>query len=514
MNLFNRKPIVRTAIAICSLSIATQALATEKPDFVVAVQKNPPTMEPSRENKNVAMRIIYNVLDTLIDIDFNDDFKLIPGLATSWKRIDDKTVEFKLRTGVKCHNGEDFDADDVAFSFGPKRLAGEGAPGYPVAKQYLGGLQGVEIIDSHTVRISSKKADPLLEQRMSNYMGQLICKDAFLAANNWDEWSLNIVGTGPYKLTEIKTGEHIKLEAFDGYWGNPAPAKTVTFKIVPEVAARIAGLTTGEFDIVTEIPPDQLKDVDETEGVSAVGGAIRNIRSIDYDKTSGVLANPLIRQALNLAIDRQLIVEALFNGMTTVPLGMQQELFGEMYLKDWPALEYNPEKARALVKEANYKGEVINYRVLSNYYALELSTAQILLEMWKEVGLNVTLDVKENWSQIEADDGRGIHNASNTAVYPDPVAQLWRRYGPNGGMQSRGEWSNEEFNNLGEVLETSTDLSVRRDTMRKMLEIFHNTDPAATPLYALPMFYGKQDRFEWKALGYEYMSLRAENLKF
>jgi peptide/nickel transport system substrate-binding protein len=64
-------------------------------------------------------------------------------------------------------------------------LAGEGAPGYPVAKQYLGGLQGVEIIDSHTVRISSKKADPLLEQRMSNYMGQLICKDAFLAANNW-----------------------------------------------------------------------------------------------------------------------------------------------------------------------------------------------------------------------------------------------------------------------------------------------------------------------------------------
>ena len=514
MNAFNKKTMVRTAIAVCSLSIAAQVVAAERPDFVVAVQKNPPTMEPARENSNMAMRVIYNVLDTLIDIDFKDDFKLIPGLATSWTRIDDKTLEFKLREGVKCHDGEDFDAEDVAFSFGPERLSGEKSPGYPIAKQYLGGLQGVEVIDSHTVRISSKKADPLLEQRMSNYMGQLICKDAFLAAKDWDDWSRHVVGTGPYKLAEIKTGEHIKLEAFDGYWGNPAPAKTVTFKIVPEVASRIAGLTTGEFDIVTEIPPDQLKSVDETKGVSAAGGAIRNIRTIDYDKTNGAMKSPLIRQALNLAIDRELIVEALFNGMTTVPLGMQQELFGEMYLKDWPAMEYNPDKARALVKEAKYNGEEITYRVLSNYYALELSTAQILLEMWKDVGLNVKLDVKENWSQIEADDGRGIHNASNTAVYPDPVAQLWRRYGPNGGMQSRGEWTNAEFNSLGETLETSTDLNVRRDTMRKMLEIFHNTDPAATPLYALPMFYGKRDNFEWTALGYEYMSLRAENLKF
>jgi peptide/nickel transport system substrate-binding protein len=345
-------------------------------------------------------------------------------------------------------------------------------------------------------------------------MGQLICKDAFLAAKDWDDWSRHVVGTGPYMLTEMKTGEHIMLTAFDGYWGNKAPAKTVTFKIVPEIAARVAGLTTGEFDIITEIPPDQLKSVDETDGVSATGGAIRNIRNIDYDKTNGVMQSPLIRQALGLAIDRELIVEALFNGRTTVPLGMQQELFGEMYLKDWPAMEYNPDKAKALLKEANYNNEEIVYRVLSNYYTLELSTAQILLEMWKDVGLNVKLDVKENWSQIEADDGRGIHNSSNTAVYPDPVSQLWRRYGPNGGMQSRGEWTNEAFNSLGETLESSTDLNVRREAMRDMLEIFHNTDPASTPLYALPMFYGKRDDFEWTALGYEYMSLRAENLKF
>jgi peptide/nickel transport system substrate-binding protein len=515
MNLFNHKSMVLTAVAVCGLSIGTQAAAASRPDFVVAVQKNPPTLEPLRENSNVAMRVIYNVLDTLIDIDFNDNFKLIPGLATSWKRIDGKTIEFKLRSGVKCHDGETFDAEDVAFSFGPVRFLDEKAPGWPVAKQYLGGLQGVEVIDSHTVRVSSKKPDPLLEQRMSNYMGQIICKDAYLAAKDWDDWSRHVVGTGPYKLVEMKTGEYIKLAAFDGYWGKQAPAKTVTFKIVPEIAARVAGLTTGEFDIVTEIPPDQLKSVNDTAGISTAGGAIRNIRTIDYDKTNGILKDPRIRQALSLAIDRELIVEALFNGQTTVPRGMQQKLFGDMYLEDWPALEYNPDRAKTLLKEAGYNNEEIVYRVLSNYYTLELSTAQILLEMWKEVGLNVKLDVKENWSQISEDsDSRHIHNASNTAVYPDPVGQVWRRYGPNGGMQRRGEWTNAEFNKLGDVLETSVDLKERRGVMRKMLEIYHNTDPAGTPLYALTMFYGKRDNFEWKALGYEYMSLRAENLKF
>ena len=503
-----------TAVVAGSVIGVTPATA-DSTNFVVAVQKNPPTLEPLRENSNVAMRVIYNVLDTLIDIDFKADFKLIPGLATSWKRVDSTTLEFNLRKGVKCHNGEDFDAEDVAFSFGTQRLLSEDAPGWKVAKQYLGGLQGVKVIDSHTVQISSKKPDPLLEYRMSNYMGQIICKDAYLAAADWDDWSRHVVGTGPYKLVEMKTGEFINLAAFDGYWGKKAPAKTVTFKIVPEIAARVAGLTTGEYDIITEIPPDQLKSIDGVKGISTTGGAIRNIRTIDYDKTNSILADPRIRRALNLAIDRELIVEALFNARTTVPRGMQQELFGDMYLADWPALEFNPGKAKELLKDAGYKGAEIVYRVLPNYYTLELSTAQILVEMWKDVGLNVKLDVKENWSQISEDsEDRGIHNASNTAVYPDPVGQMWRRFGPNGGMQRRGEWTNEEFNRLGGVLESSTDLSERQDTVRKMLEIFHQIDPPGTPLYALTMFYGKRDNFNWEALGYEYMSLRAENLSF
>ena len=130
MNLFNHKSMVLTAVAVCGLSIATQAAAAGRPDFVVAVQKNPPTLEPLRENSNVAMRVIYNVLDTLIDIDFNDNFKLIPGLATSWERIDGKTIEFKLRTGVKCHNGE-----NNQYACNEKDLTSEPGPAQVLKKK-------------------------------------------------------------------------------------------------------------------------------------------------------------------------------------------------------------------------------------------------------------------------------------------------------------------------------------------------------------------------------------------
>lgn len=495
--------------------IGVTPVTADSTNFVVAVQKNPPTMEPMRENSNAQMRVLYNIGETLISIDFKHGFKLIPGLATEWKRLDNLTLEFKLRKGVKFHNGEEMTAEDVAFTFGPERFTGEKAPGWPVAKQYLGVIAGTEIIDDYTIRISSKTPDPLLEQRFANYMSEIISKKGYLDAGDWDKWSRNVIATGPYKLVEMKTGEYIKLEAFDGYWGEKAPAETVTFKVVPEVASRIAGLTTGEYDIVSEIPPDQLNGIDDTKGIEAAGGPIRNIRAINYDETNARLSDPRIRRALNLSIDRQLIVDTLYQGRTVVPRGMQQELFADMYIRDWPELEFNPDKAKALLKEAGYNGEEIYYRVLSDYYTLEVSTAQILVEMWKAVGLNVKLQIKENWDQITEDnESRHIFNSSNTAVYPDPVGQLWRRFGPKGWYQGQKAFVNAEFNVQGKILETSTDLATRRAAFRRLLEIYHEEDPGGTPLHELTMFYGKQANIDWTAYSFEYMDLRAGNLSF
>ncbi len=507
---------------VCSAISLTLAQADSRPDMVVAVQKLPPNLDPMMENSNVHERIVYNFAETLIFIDDKDNLKLVPGLATEWKRLDDKTLEFKLRKGVKFHNGEEMTAEDVAFSFGPERLFHK-ERGWTFAQMYLGNLEPIEVIDRYTVRIRSKIPDFLLEKRFANYMSEIISKKAFLAAKDWNTWNRNVVCTGPYKLVELKTADYIKLEAFDGYWGKKAPAKTLTFKVVPEIASRIAGLTTGEYQIITEIPPDQLKSIDKIKGASSIGGAIPNIRTVQFDETNDLLNNADLRRALIMAVDRQLIVDSLYYGRTPVPNGYQMKLFGDMYIEDFQGLSYDPDKARELVKKSGYKGQTIYYRILSNYYTLEVSTAQILVEMWKAVGLKVKIEVKENWSQIlQNDETRHLYNVSNTAYYSDPVGQIWRRLGPKSWMRVENKYGgkepvyifDEKFDAWGKTLQTSTDLETRRKAVRNMLKYVDFENAAQINLHALTMFYGKRDEVIWTPYPGARMDLKATGLSF
>ncbi|MDH4556182.1 hypothetical protein E8F11_13555 [Pseudomonas sp. BN417] len=510
----------RFSHALCTLLGSTllsagagSAIAASQMDLTVAVTKNPSRLDPMAENSNVNARVMKNVLETLIYTDSSAGGALQPGLAESWKRLDDRTLELSLRQGVQCHNGEAFDAEDVAFSLGPQRFLGEQAPGWGIAREYLGGLEKVEVRDRHTVRIHFTQPDPLLELRFANWMSEMVCKDAFQAAGSWENWLKQPIGTGPYRLVEVKHGDYIKLQAFDHYWGERAPASSVTFKEVPETAARIAGLKTGEYQIATELTPDQFELLKSDPSTRIAGGPIRNIRVIVFDENHPQLKNPKMRQALSLAIDRQLIVDTLYAGHTSVPNGLQMEVFGDLFIGDFKGNPYDPEKARQLLKEAGYKGEPISYRYLQDYYAGEVNTAQILVEMWRQVGLNVTLEPKENWAQIEDDPkGRGIFNWSNSAEYPDPLGQIYRLYGPEGWFQRNHTFQSDAFNQWGEQLK-GTDKAKRIEAMRHLLDIYERQDPPGTYLHTLPMYYGVRSELEWTPTDNPFMDLSSRVLR-
>ena len=506
--------LILGAAVAASMWHPSPAQSEGAPRLVVAVQKLPDTLEPMREFTNVGMRIVYNFAETLIEIDFKNGHALVPGLAKSWTRVDDQTIEFELRRDVSCHNGEPMTSEDVAFTFGLERFRGEDAPGKSIGSVLLANLAEPEVLGPYKVRIRSTKPDPLLEHRMANYMSQIICKDAYLAVNDWDKWSQMPVATGPYEVADFKAGESITLEAFDKYWGEKAPAASVRFREVPELSTRVAGLASGEFDIITEVTPDQLSSIDGQSGLETVGGPIRNVRMIVYDATNQALDDPRVRRAMNLAIDRQLIVDTIFHGRTKVPRSLQMELFGDMYLEDWPAMVHDPKAAKQLIKDSDYNGEQINFRTVGNYYTGEIDTTQAVVNMWQDIGLNARVQVVENWDQVyEDDEGRTAQNTSATAFYPDPTSQLWRLFSPDDRYQKRGFWSNQEFNRLGAILESSTDLKQRRKVFRDMLEIYEQ-DPPGTVLYALPMLYGKKKSINWEPYQYEYMGFRAGNLSF
>lgn len=529
---------------------AQQSQANDpRPVLRVAVQQvtNTGTLSPLREQSNVGSRSFPMIYAALIELDRQGDLSLKPGLATSWKRIDDRTVELTLRRGARFHNGDEVTAEDVAFTFGPEYMfgstkpvvagqqaqtirtdasaAGVGGtdktspralpPEVPaIARRLWPSLQEVKAIDRYTVRFINAVPDVTIEGRIARSGSEIVSKRAFLQAKDWTSWARSPVSAGPFKVKELRPDNLLVLVAHDGYYGGRPPVREVRYQVVPEVAGRVNGLLSGEYDFVTDIPPDQIKTIEANPKFEVVGGPVLNHRLIVFDKNHPQLADPRIRLAMAHAIDRDAINKALWAGRATVPAGLQWEYYGRMFQKDWTVPRYDPELARRLIREAGYKGEPIPFRVLNNYYTNQVQTAQILAEMWRAVGLKVDMQMKENWQQIfDRTTPRGIRDWSNSAPFNDPVSSIVNQHGPNGQQQQMGEWVNSEFNTLSGVLETSTDMGNRARAFRRMLEIAERDDPAYTVLHRSVVFYGKRKDIAWKWSPTFTMDFTANNLR-
>ena len=508
------KKILALLLFVTTFAFCSNALAEDR-KLVVAVPSLPPTLEPMGENANRIARVTYSLFETLIRPDqFTGE--LLPCLAESWKRVDARTVEFTLRKGVKFHDGSDFTAEDVVFSFGPERFSSEKAPGRVQGLAFLGVLEKVEALGPYAVRVTTSGPDPVLESRFASRMTEIISKKAFLAAGGWEQWSQKPVGTGPYKLASFSLNNRLELVRFNQYWDAPAPVEQLSFIEVPELSARVAGLRSGEFDIITELPPDQIAPLSKTKGIEVVGGPVENIYGLVFDTLSSpTLRDPRIRQAINHAINRKAIVDALFLGRTETANSWQMKTFGEMYFPELEKDLYNPALAKKLVKESGYKGEAIVWRLLPGYYTLEVPVTQAIEQMLREAGLNIKLEIKENWDQIQAKNAtRMVNNASFTGYYQDPVGQIWRRLNPSAPWRAKEFFSmSARFDSLGKELESSVDMQKRKAAFKGLLEEM-DTNPTAVPLYFLPMFYAKKTDFNWKPGMKEFMDLSARNLSF
>jgi peptide/nickel transport system substrate-binding protein len=515
------------------------AQADTRPTITVAVQTiaNSNTLDNLREQSNVGERTSLMFNERLVDLNYRGDLGQIPGLAESWRRIDDSTLELKLRPGVKFHNGDDFTAEDVAFSFGPERMFGETRPvvngqtlpvAYsaiigqdskkvpaeipPVARRLWPGLDRVDIVDKLTVRFVNATPDVTLEGRLCAMGCEIVNRRAYEAASTWLEYARKPVGTGPYMVRDFQPDTSLTMDAHDAYWGGRPPIKTLRLVEVPEVAARVNGLLAGDYQFACDIPPDQIGVVQQHAGFEVQGGPILNHRISTFDIHHPQLRDPRVRQAMSHAIDRQAIIDGLWAGRSRVPPGMQWEFFRDMFIADFRVPEYDLAKARQLLKEAGYKGDPIPYRLLNNYYINQVSTSQILVEMWRQVGLNVQIAMKENWTQIrDKSSPRGVRDWSAGATFNDPVGSIVSNFGPNGAAQQAGEYENAEFSKLCTTLESSADRAARRSAFARMLRIAEYEDPAYIILHQNSTFTAKRTDIKWKAAAAFAMDFRPGN---
>ncbi|MBL8574931.1 MAG: ABC transporter substrate-binding protein [Hyphomicrobiaceae bacterium] len=519
MTLLNRRHFMQGAVAV-PLVLNTdfafaQASADKRPPLVVAVAGLPATLEPARELSNVGTRVTYSMFDTLIRRDFlgtpdGGGSELKPHLATSWERKSPKELIVTLRPGVKFHNGDEMTADDVVYTFRDGRLRGA-KPEIPEGRAYFGTLDTVEAIDKYTVRFTTKAPDVLLEQRLASWASWIVNKRHYESVGI-DGFSRAPVGTGPYKLARMVANDFIALDAFDDYWMGKPSARSVTFRAIPELAARVAGLISGEYDLITNIPPDQISLLEGQKDVEARSVVLANVHLLTFDELGPLTKDKRIRQALSLSIDRRKLVDTLWLGKAVIPDSHNYPEYGQMFLEG-RKIAFDPAKARALLKEAGYAGEPVVYRTMPNYYTNALDAAQIIVEMWKEVGINASVQVVENFNQMRAA-GQQVGNNSNSTRLPDPLGALWVSWGPDSEFQKKKNWTTTTaFNEAGRALEAETDPAKRKELFKTMLDAWDDEAPGAI-LYRPLEIYGVKKSVKWRPTTFYFMDLRPDNLRF
>lgn len=317
------------------------------------------------------------------------DLKIVPGLAESWEELDEgKRLRFKLRQGVKFHDGEDFNAAAVKFTF-ERLLGAEGAKG-PQRSNYTS-IDSVEVIDDYTVDLKLKAPDPVLLTKLAGY-GAMIVPPKYITEKGEDNFNLNPVGTGAFKFVSYQPKVNIKLEANADYWGGAPKLSELEYRFIAEPATAVAELQAGRVDLVIPsiIPIGMIPVIegdDKLEVISIPGPTVDALR---FNTRDGITADPKVRKAIIMAVDRATIVQSILAGQASEIVSFQNSLsFG--YDADLKALPYDPEGAKKLLAEAGVKaGATLQIDIRGNDSTMN-EVAQVISSYLSMVGITATI---------------------------------------------------------------------------------------------------------------------------
>jgi peptide/nickel transport system substrate-binding protein len=493
-----RLTAVAFGAALGAIALAGSAMAQDR-QVTIGYGAAVTALDPHFHNVGTNTTIGSHFFDTLIQQD--ELQRLYPGLALSWRTVDDQTWELKLRPGVKFHDGSDFDAKDVVATF--KR-----APNVPNSPSSFGiytrPVREVRAIDPLTVHMITNGPYPLLPSDISNI---LIISDAFETASTDDFNSGKaVVGTGPYKFVAYAPGERIVMERNPTYWEGAEPWSRVTFRIMTTNASRVAALLAGDIDMVDRVPTADIAQLTRNQNIRVVSAPsnrliylhmdhVKDQTPFITDKAGQPLAsNPLkdvrVRRAISKAINRPAIAERVMEGQA-IPAG---QLLPEGFFGTTPNLKpeaLDVDGARRLLAEAGYpNGFRMTIHGPNDRYINDGQIIQAIAQMLTRIGIEAQVDAIP-WATYATRASRQEFSlflvgwGAATGETSSPLRSLLATVDAASGMgaSNRGRYSNPEMDRLLAQALRTVDDKAREALLQRASEV------AVNDLGVIPIHY-------------------------
>lgn len=492
--------IVASAVFVAAVMGITGQAVAAKNKLTVDLVNQPSSLDPQKQWNPDSYYVYRNIFDNLVTRD--DDGKIVPQVAVSWKYLSDTKVEFKLRDDIKFQDGTPLTADDVVFSI--KRITDP-----KFASPQLGQFNKIteaRATGPHTVVLTTDGPYPVLMAQLVKL--SILPKHVVKKVGN-DAFNLHPVGSGPYKFLSWKRGVSVTLERNADYWGKKGQFTTVVFRAVPDASTRVADLEAGTADLVVSLDSDQAAQLKTSANARPLVVRTERVAYFALNSSKPPLNDERMRRAIALAIDKEGIVQGILNG--------GQKVVGELVapasfgwvdgIKPFP---YDPAKARELIKEV---GAVAKTKMdLSTAPVYDQRVVQAIQQMLTQVGLNVDIQMTDmaTWlkdQQTSQDKAPMLTFSRWSCACQDADGIMFPL------LHSSSAWSRWHDKTLDQYLEKGRsvlDESKRLDAYRHVDDYVKQHVPLI-PLYQAAIIYGGSKHLKWQPTANESMFINRMN---